>query len=180
MFSIVRTIFVYLLALTIIVGAALFAADKSPSKSFFGYRYYTMLTPSMLPAFDSGDMVFVRVMSADQIEIGDVITFHPSSDGAAYLTHRVVEKYPNYQGTGVTCFRTKGDNNDTKDSFLIDEERVIGKVQFSIPKLGTVIRFIQLRWYFILPLFALIFVFFALMKKYFLLRGKKGGAGREK
>ena len=163
---VVRQIFVYLLSIAIVVGALLFAANQSPNKSLFGYRYYTVLTDSMKPAFVTGDMVIVKIASAEQINVGDAITFNPSSDSEAYLTHRVTEKLPNYEGTGVTCFRTKGDANDTEDSFLIDEDRVIGTVSLAIPKLGLVVRFLQMRWYFVVPLIILVFVFFKLMSTY--------------
>lgn len=166
-FEIVRSIFVYLLAIGIVVAALLFTASSSPTKSLFGYRYYTVLTPSMEPVYSVGDMVIVRVMGADGIQVGDVITFNPASDGEAHLTHRVVEKLENYNGTGVTCFRTKGDANNSEDTFLIDESRVIGVVQFHIPALGYVVRFIQLRWYFVVPLILLLFVFFRLLGVYF-------------
>jgi signal peptidase len=171
-FSIVRTVLVYLLAFGIIAAAAFFAADRSPNKSLFGFRYYTVLTDSMLPEFASGDMVFVKIVKADTIEEGDIITFNPSSGGEAYLTHRVIDKLPNYQGTGVTCFRTKGDANNTEDSFLIDESRVVGTVQFHLPKLGYVLRFVQLRWYYIVPLVILLFVFMELIKRYFEMRSE--------
>ncbi|MBQ8079335.1 MAG: signal peptidase I [Oscillospiraceae bacterium] len=169
--SVLRTVFVYLLAIGIIVGAVLFAADRSPQKSLFGYRYYTVLTPSMTPTYDAGDMVFVKVLSAEEkaegIAPGDVITFNPSSDGEAYLTHRVTEVLPDYQGTGVTCFRTKGDANNTEDAFLIDQNRVIGTVRFGIPKLGDAVRFVQLRWYFVAGLIVLLGIFFRLLRLYF-------------
>jgi signal peptidase len=169
--SVLRTLFVYLLAIGIIVGAVLFAADRSPQKSLFGYRYYTVLTPSMTPTYETGDMVFVKVLSAEEkaedIAPGDVITFNPSSDSEAYLTHRVTEVLPDYQGTGVTCFRTKGDANNTEDAFLIDQNRVIGTVRFGIPKLGYVVRFVQLRWYFVAGLIVLLGIFFRLLRLYF-------------
>lgn len=171
-FSVVRMVFIYCLSIFIVIAAVLFAASKSPNKSMFGFRYYTVLTDSMVPEFSSGDMVFVKVSDAKGIKTGDVITFNPSSGSDAYLTHRVTEKITNYQGTGVTCFRTKGDANNADDSFLIDEDRVIGKVQFHVPKLGVIVRFVQLRWYFILPLIALLFVFFRMMKYYFELKSK--------
>lgn len=164
--GIVRTVFIYLLAAGIIVAAVLFAASSSPNKSLFGYRYYTILTPSMEPKYGVGDMVFVKIEGADNINVGDVITFNPSSDGEAFLTHRVTEKISDYEGTGVTCFRTKGDANDSGDSFLIDEDRVIGTVKLGIPKLGYIVRFVQLRWYFIVPLVILVFVFFKLIGMY--------------
>jgi signal peptidase len=135
-----QTVVTYLIAVCIVIAALLFAVNKSPQKSLFGFRYYTVLTPSMEPAYSVGDLVIVKLTNADNISVGDVITFNPSSDSDAYLTHRVTEKLTDYEGTGVTCFRTKGDANDTEDSFLIDSSRVIGTVSFGIPKLGYIIR----------------------------------------
>ncbi len=136
-------------------------------KSIFGYRYYTVLTGSMSPSYEVGDVVFVHIEKSDNIKEGDVITFNPSNDSEAYLTHRVTEKLENYKGAGVTCFRTKGDANNSQDSFLISEDKVIGKVVFGIPKLGYIIRFVQLRWYIIAAVIVMIFVFIFLMKRYF-------------
>lgn len=164
--EIARTIFIYLLAAGIIIAAIMFATSKSSNKSLFGYRYYTVLTPSMEPEYGVGDLVIVKLTKADDINVGDVITFNPSQDSEAYLTHRVAEKLPDYQGSGVTCFRTKGDLNESIDAFLIDEARVIGVVKAGVPKLGYFVRFVQLRWYFIIPIIILIFVFFKLMRIY--------------
>lgn len=156
-----------MLSACILIGAILFAFNASPTKSVFGYRYYTVLTGSMSPTYNVGDIIFVQIKDPESINEGDVITFNPSRDSDAYLTHRVVEKIENYQGSGVTCFRTKGDANDSEDSFLIEGERVIGTVSFGIPKLGYVIRFIQLKWYFVVPIVLMIAVFLYLLKRYF-------------
>lgn len=164
--SFIRTIIVLIFSIGIVVAAVLFAVNKSPQKSIFGYRYYTVLTPSMNPTYKVGDLVFVKLSHAEDIAIDDVITFNPSSETDAYLTHRVIDKIEDYEGSGVTCFRTKGDANETEDDFLIDEPRVIGKVSFAIPKLGYIIRFIQLKWYFVLPLVILTFVFLRLVDTY--------------
>ena len=145
LFNIIETIVLYILSAIVIVSAVLFAVNTSPNKSIFGYRYYTVLTESMSPNYNVGDVVIVHIEEADTISVGDVITFNPSSDSEAYLTHRVTEKVPNYENSGVTCFKTKGDANSDEDGFLIDERRIVGKVTAGIPKLGYVIRFVQLR-----------------------------------
>jgi signal peptidase len=72
-----------------------------------------------------------------------------------------------YQGTGVTCFITKGDANEVEDGFVIDSSRVIGRVGFCIPKLGYVVRFIQLKWYFVVLFIVLLFLLTELLKTYF-------------
>ncbi|MCR4794091.1 MAG: signal peptidase I [Ruminococcus sp.] len=175
-YSIARKIFIYCLSAFIVIVTIFFATSRSPNKSMFGFRYYVVLTDSMVPEFSSGDMVFVKLSDAKDINNGDIITFNPSSSSDAYLTHRVTEKITDYQGTGVTCFKTKGDANNSEDSFLIDESRVIGKVKFHVPKLGAIVRFVQLRWYFILPLIVLLFVFFKMMKYYFDLKAKNNNS----
>lgn len=166
-FSLVRTVFIYLLSACILISAILFAVNRSPQKSLFGYRYYTVLTPSMETELSVGDLVFVKLSNAEDIEVGDVITFNPSDDAETYLTHRVTQKLPDYEGTGVTCFITKGDANEAEDGFILDSSRVIGKVTFHIPKLGYMIRAVQLKWYFIIPLVIMLVVFFELLKAYF-------------
>lgn len=147
----------------------MFSFSTSEDKALFGYRYYTVLTGSMSPTYNVGDMIFVQLKESKDINVGDVITFNPSQDSDAYLTHRVTEKIENYEGSGVTCFRTQGDANNAQDSFLIDEQRVIGTVNFGIPMIGYVVRFVQLRWYLILPVVIMIAVFFQLLKRYFLM-----------
>ena len=166
-FDKLTNVLVYLVSVCILIGAVFFAFNSSPTKSVLGYRYYTVLTASMSPTYNVGDIVFVKLKDSSSINVDDVITFNPSGDSDAYLTHRVVEKFDNYEGTGVTCFRTKGDANDSSDSFLIDEDRVIGTVVFGIPKLGYVIRFVQLRWYFVAAIFLMIVVFIRLLRLYF-------------
>lgn len=168
-FDIAFTVFVYMLAAAIVIGALLFSFNTSEDKALFGYRYYTVLTGSMSPTYNVGDMIFVQLKEGKDINIGDVITFNPSQDSDAYLTHRVTEKIENYEGSGVTCFRTQGDANNAQDSFLIDENRVIGTVNFGVPMIGYVVRFVQLRWYLILPIVIMIAVFFQLLKRYFLM-----------
>ena len=168
-FDTLFTIFIYLVSAGILFGAVLFSFNTSADKALFGYRYYTVLTGSMSPTYNVGDMVFVQLREPEQINVGDVITFNPSQDSDAYLTHRVTEKLENYEGTGVTCFRTRGDANGAEDTFLIDGDRVIGTVKFGIPFLGYIVRFLVLRWYLIVPIVIMIAIFFQLLKRYFLI-----------
>lgn len=170
-FDIAFTVFIYLVAVGILIGAILFAFSTRQDKSLFGYRYYTILTESMAPKYNEGDVIFVKVCGGDDIDVGDVITFNPSLSSDAYLTHRVTKKFvvKDEKGNSYTCFNTKGDANNVDDSFVIDESRVIGKVTWCVPKLGYIIRFVHLRWYFIVLIIIMIAVFFQLLKRYFLM-----------
>jgi signal peptidase len=155
----------YLLLIGILAGAIMFASSKSPGKSLFGYRYYDVLTGSMTPTYQVGDLIFVKVTPAEQINVGDPVTFNPGATDDSYLTHRVIEKIDDYQGTGVTCFRTKGDANDTDDPFIIDETRMIGVVKLRIPILGFIVQFVQYHYIMIIIFVVLFSVFFTLLRK---------------
>jgi signal peptidase len=163
--EILSDILFYLLLIGILAAAIMFASSKTPDKSIFGYRYYDVLTGSMTPAYHVGDLIFVKITPADGINVGDPVTFNPGANDDSYLTHRVVEKLDDYQGTGVTCFRTKGDANDTDDPFIIDATRMIGVVKLRIPILGFVVQFVQYHYIMIIVFIILFSVFFTFLKK---------------
>lgn len=65
--------------------------DRKPP-SIFGYVPLTVASPSMYPLFDEGDMIFIKEIDPDEIDIGDVICFFdPAQKGDVVLTHRVVD-----------------------------------------------------------------------------------------
>jgi len=171
--SLIRRLLLILFCITILGVAIMFANSKSTNKSVFGYRYYTILTASMSPKLQVGDIIFVKIVDADEINVGDIITFNPSKSGDIYLTHRVIEKLENYDETGVTCFKTKGDANEDPDEILIDEARVIGKETLCIRKMGYIIRFIQLRWYYVLIIVILFIVMLKVMGIYLELKSSE-------
>ncbi len=164
--EVVGDILFYALMVAVIVAAIMFASSRTPDKSIFGYRYYDVLTGSMEPAYSVGDLIFVKITDADNINVGDAITFNPGGTDDSYLTHRVVEKMENYEGTDVTCFKTKGDANQDDDPFIIDEGRVIGVVKTRIPKLGYVILFTQNYYVGVIIFIVMFAIFFNLIKKY--------------
>lgn len=163
--EIVSDILFYLLIIGILVSAIMFASSKTPNKSLFGYRYYDVLTGSMEPAYKVGDLIFVKITNAADINVGDPVTFNPGASSDSYLTHRVTEKIEDYKGTGVICFKTKGDANESEDPFVIDESRMIGVVKLRIPFLGYVIQFVQYHYILIIIFIVLFSVFFTLLRK---------------
>ena len=114
----------------LLVGLAASAAWAWTS----GYRIYTVRTGSMEPAIHVGDAVLIR--PGDGLpSVGDVITFQPS-ESAGVVTHRVVE----VEDGAVT---TKGDANDTDDTWLVDESMLMGDVQTRLPFVGYVLIFLR-------------------------------------
>ena len=98
-----------------------------------------VLSGSMQPLFNPGDMVVVEETGPGSITVGDVIAFHPpdAKDEKTLVTHRVVDVVVN--GSRL-YFRTKGDNNEDIDPFLVPAENVVGRAVFSLPYLGYLTR----------------------------------------
>lgn len=94
--------------------------DDSKPPSIFGYVPLTVLTESMEPLFDAGDMIFIEEVDVETIKVGDVICFKdPQSKSGKLVTHRVVfiERERNADGKQIAW--TAGDfnvNNDYNDS----------------------------------------------------------------
>ena len=86
--------------------------DKVPS--FGGYCPFIIMTDSMVPTINSGDLVFDKVVTdPTQVQKGDVISFFdPASRNNSIVTHRVVKIVSDSDGI---AFTTKGDANNTED-----------------------------------------------------------------
>src|SRR3712207_83184 len=56
----------------------------------FGYRTMTMLTASMAPEIEPGDITVVTPIAVSEVTEGMVITYHIPVDDHRIVTHRVV------------------------------------------------------------------------------------------
>ncbi|MEF8800148.1 MAG: signal peptidase I [Halolamina sp.] len=111
---------------------------------------YVVLSGSMHPTMDAGDVVFVYQTDPATIEAGDVVTYMRASDNIP-VTHRVIEVV----GTGTEpAFVTKGDANEDIDPGTVAASNVIGVVPavtipsvgelvFVLPEFGRVILVVQ-------------------------------------
>jgi len=88
-----------------------------------------VVSGSMQPIYNIGDVVLIRVDPNAEIGVGDVIAF--KMENGPVVVHRVIEVLE--QG-----YRTKGDANPDPDPFIVDRRLVIGKVIGVIPKIGWI------------------------------------------
>lgn len=102
-----------------------------------GYQCYTVISGSMEPEYSVGDLLYVKKVDVNTIEVGAPITFILNED-LIVATHRVVEIDAENQH-----FYTKGDANEIADSEPVHFNNVIGVPQFHIPLLGYVSDFVQ-------------------------------------
>ena len=101
-----------------------------------GYKPYNIQTGSMTPKYPVGSMIYVKSIPFDQLQVGDVITYH-TGDGSGdgwVVTHRVTQI-----DSGNQMLVTKGDANNTEDGSIMYAS-VIGKAtDFCIPFLGQLV-----------------------------------------
>ena len=101
------------------------------------FNAYVVLSGSMLPEIKIKDIVVTKKIAAEELEVGDIITFiaPDSRYGGISITHRILDKYYD-ESIGSYTYRTKGDANNVADSSLVPNSNVLGKVILKIPKLG--------------------------------------------
>lgn len=108
------------------------------------YHVSVVLSNSMTPEWEAGDIVISRPERPDQIRAGQVITYNPPIDGRPSITHRVIEvKAPG----PAPVVLTKGDANDNPDEWgpVRLTHGPVQKVTASIPNLGWALAFLQNR-----------------------------------
>lgn len=142
--TIIGTILCVILLPILLLNVTLIAksyinADEVPSVG--GKFPMIVLTDSMYPVIESGDLIICNVAEADEIKVDDVISFYdPMGSGTSVVTHRVLEIVDD---NGEIAFRTKGDNNNAEDTALVPAENLIGIYKSRIPKVGHVAMFMQ-------------------------------------
>src|SRR3954465_3745595 len=77
------------------------------------YRTMTMLTGSMSPVIDPGDVTIVTPLPVDDVAVGMVIAYHIPVDDHHVVSHRVIDV--EHGADGSVTVRTKGDANAAAD-----------------------------------------------------------------
>ena len=115
--------------------------NKDAVPSFGGLFPLIVLTDSMYPDIQSGDLILCKQVDPEAVAVDDVISFFdPAGNGSSIVTHRVVEVT---EEDGRLAFRTKGDANNVEDKALVPADKVVGAYLKRIPKAGNVAMFLQ-------------------------------------
>ena len=124
---------------TILVVAVVLCAIFLMGSRLLGYKCYTIISGSMQPTYNVGDLIYVKPVEPETVKVGDPITFVLNED-LVVATHRVVRI-----DAENMRFYTKGDANEIEDNDPVHFNNLIGVPKYSIPKLGYVSEFIQTR-----------------------------------
>lgn len=117
-----------------------YTSDEVPSVG--GYMPQIVLTDSMYPVIQSGDLIIYHTAEPEDVQVGDVISFFdPAGNGTTIVTHRVREIT---ELNGDIAWRTKGDNNNADDLLLVPESKLVAVYQGTrLPGAGNVALFMQ-------------------------------------
>ncbi len=100
-----------------------------------------VLTDSMFPEIESGDLIICHTAEPEEIRVGDVIAFFdPAGSGSSVVTHRVTEVT---EQDGAPAWKTKGDANNAEDRLPVPAKKLVGVYDRSIPGLGNAVMFMQ-------------------------------------
>jgi len=164
-FTVISDILFCLALFTALVAILTTTPHDGPPKTFFGYSYFTVLTPSMQSEIPKGSFILVRKTGPEELEVGDNITFLKENNTT--VTHKIVDIYDNYQDSGLRGFETKGVNNANPDKDIVHESNIVGKVIFSVPKLGAAIVSLKENIYIVFVIFGLCIILSFLLRGLF-------------
>lgn len=100
----------------------------------FKYHLFAVVSNSMIPEFARGDAVLVEKIKDDELDrlkVGDIIAFYDPSD--RMVVHRIESFEVN---NGKYSIITKGDNNDSVDSWIVSNRNIYGRVITKIKYIG--------------------------------------------
>lgn len=127
--------------LALVVGLFLLSVSSKLSQDgvsrFGGYQMMEVLSGSMSPVFEAGDVIVIKPVPTAQIKNGDIITFRSSTNSKMIITHRVVD----IASENGLVIQTKGDANNAADQFKVESGDVLGRYTLRIPYLGWGIEF---------------------------------------
>lgn len=167
-YRLLSKIFLYILVLILLAVMILFTLYfidahknmKAGVKKHPLFGAYIIISPSMVPTIKVEDAIVIQRKEANELKVGDIITFLSSDPrySGLTITHRIVGIEKSKKGD--LYYKTKGDNNNTEDSALVSYRNVYGKVIVTIPKIGYLQRILTnvYGWIFliIIPCIALV------------------------
>ncbi|MBR4607397.1 MAG: signal peptidase I [Lachnospiraceae bacterium] len=123
-----------------------------------GFTPLVVLSDSMAPTFNAGDLIIIKECDPSKLVEGDIITFHTIIDNVYALnTHRI---YSIDDSEGYRIYTTKGDNNAITDKRMILDGDVIGMYVTRVPVLGKLINFLSGATGFLLVIVVPMLLFF--------------------
>ena len=136
--QIVRTVLsaVVIVLLAVAIVLVLMQRLRGEPTFIFGRAAVWVQTPSMEPAIPEKSYILVEPVSAENVSVGDVITFHADYLNGELNTHRVTK----IVGDNAE-FVTKGDNNPVEDASTAKADKIVARYVRNLPVISVFGRF---------------------------------------
>jgi signal peptidase len=133
-----------ILVISVLTTIASVSSRTSGVSNLFGYTLLSVQTDSMEPVIRPGDLIVGRLNenTGQEYEVGDIVTFQTLVNRSLILnTHRIIAKET--VGSEV-YYTTQGDNTLEADRGQIVSGDIVSAYRgIRIPKLGTVMDYLQ-------------------------------------
>lgn len=155
--------FLFILLYIILIPIILFSlfliilelGNSGEIPSSLNMEIYTVVSESMKPKLNINDIIIVKKgYPNDKFKVGNIITYK-RSDGEI-ITHRIQRIITSDL---ENAYITKGDNNDTVDEEIVKYDMIIGKVIYTMPKFGTVMKILKNKCVFISCIIILVLIY---------------------
>lgn len=143
--KVLKTIGQFILCL-ILIFFILLNIFSMNNKSLFGFRIYRVISGSMQPALQIGDVIIVK--KSNNYYERDIITY---SNGLTTITHRII-------AINNDEVITKGDANEVDDK-PINKEQIIGKFFFRISNFSLFSMILSKNVIYLIMIFLLVLIF---------------------
>lgn len=143
------------------------ALNKENSINFLGIKSIVLDNNMMSPDLKKYDLVILKRYKNDNVKIGDIVAFYENSnrnntDNFSKIKVTRVAQEEKY--TNETYYLTKADNSYYYDKEKITQRELEGKVWFSIPLVGFIIKIAQSKIVTGLIFLGLVFLFVEIIR----------------
>ena len=120
----------FLITIIIIAIVAVIVVQRvsNNANALLGYRIFTIVTESMVPKYEVGDVILVKEKNITEIQVDEDVAYmgKVGSFAEKIVTHQVIDIKTDENGELI--FHTKGIANDTEDP-TIKGDQIYGVVQ---------------------------------------------------
>ena len=129
-----------IITLVLILMLAVILVQRFSSNNFSigGIRVFTIISNSMVPDYEIGDILILKSEKPSNIKIDDNVTYIGKTGQVKglFVTHKVIDKR---EEDGKYYFTTQGTNNEIADP-EIDESQIYGKVVYKTVLLSALCK----------------------------------------
>ncbi|QWC00170.1 signal peptidase I [Mycoplasmatota bacterium] len=147
-YSLIKMILFYVLVFFLSMFVIFEVFMPKQTVKVFGFKPYNVITQSMEPVLKVNDLIIVKNFDVEDLEEEDIITFYADIDyngEKEIVTHYIYSIDMNDSDEYIirTNRHFDEDNNIVPDTWILNEDDVLGLYSFKIPYLGYVTEFFK-------------------------------------